>query len=136
MPKVKKVTQPVAKAGKKVLATDTAQGVIGAVVDKVEEIAVAKADDAAEVVKDKAATAAGRKKPSGKKSTAKRSGAKKSTAKKSTAKKSARGKKSGAKKSTARSRRASDRVRRSPLPRSRRPSDRVRSPPLGGADTR
>jgi hypothetical protein len=88
MPKVKKVTQPVAKAGKKILATDTAQGVIGVVVDKVEEIAVAKADDAAGAVKDKAATAAGRRKPSGKKSAAKRSGAKKSTAKRSGAKKS------------------------------------------------
>jgi hypothetical protein len=48
------VTQPVAKAGKKVLATDTAQGVIGAAVDKMEEIAVDEADDAAETLKEKA----------------------------------------------------------------------------------
>ncbi len=58
MPKRKKVTKPVVKAGKKVLATDTAQGIIGAVVDKVEEIAVDKADDAAKAVKGKAAKVA------------------------------------------------------------------------------
>jgi hypothetical protein len=90
MPNVKKVTQPVAEAGKKVLATDTAQGVIGAVVDKVEEIAVAKADDAADVVKDKAATAAGRKKSTAKKSSGKKASGKKSTAKRSGAKSTAR----------------------------------------------
>lgn len=33
------------------MATDTAQGVIGAAADKVEEIAVDKADDAAEAVR-------------------------------------------------------------------------------------
>ena len=53
--KRREVTETVKKTGKEVLATDTAQGVIGAVADKMEEIAVEKADDAAEAVKEKAA---------------------------------------------------------------------------------
>ena len=48
MPKVRKMTEPVKDAGKKVLATDTAQNVIGAVVDSLEDVAVDKADDAAD----------------------------------------------------------------------------------------
>ncbi len=63
------------EAGKKVLATDTAQGVVEAVVDKLEEITVDKADDVAATVKDRAAKAGGR---SPKRSTAKKSSAKKS----------------------------------------------------------
>jgi hypothetical protein len=51
MPKRRKVTEKVKKTGKKVLATDTVQGVVEAVVDKIEEIAVDKADDAAQAVK-------------------------------------------------------------------------------------
>lgn len=51
MPKRRRMTETVKKTGKKVLATDTAQGVVGAVVDKMEEIAVDKADDAADAVK-------------------------------------------------------------------------------------
>ena len=98
----KKIADAGKEAGKKVLATDTAQGVVGAVVDKLEEIAVDKADDVAATVKQKAAKAGGRspKRPSSKKSGAKKSTAKKSTAKKSTAKKST-AKKSTAKRSTA-----------------------------------
>jgi hypothetical protein len=108
VPTRKSVTRPVVKAGKRVMATDTAQGVVGAVVDKVEEIAVDKADDVAANVKERAARAGGRKPPRSTKSTAKKSTAKKSTAKKSTAKKStakkSTAKKSTAKKSTAKSR--------------------------------
>ena len=79
----KKIADAGKEAGKKVLATDAAQGVVGAVVDKLEEIAVDKADDVAATVKQKAAKAGGRslKRPSTK------SGAKKSTAKKPSAKK-------------------------------------------------
>ena len=69
MPRRRKMTETVKKTGKKVLATDTAQGVVGAVVDKMEEIAVDKADDAAEAVKEKAAKAAGRRPPSSRKTT-------------------------------------------------------------------
>jgi hypothetical protein len=61
MAKGKGVTNTVVRAGKKVLATDAAQGVVGAVADKMEEIAVDKADDAAEIVKEKAARAGGRR---------------------------------------------------------------------------
>ena len=67
MPKVRKMTEPVKDAGKKVLATDTAQNVIGAVVDSLEDVAVDKADDAADAIKVKAAKVAGRKKPTAKK---------------------------------------------------------------------
>ena len=56
----KKIADTGKEAGKKVLATDTAQGVVGAVVDKLEEIAVDKADDVAATVKQKAAKAGGR----------------------------------------------------------------------------
>ena len=52
----KKIADAGKEAGKKVLATDTAQGVVEAVVDKLEEIAVEKADDVAATVKDRAAT--------------------------------------------------------------------------------
>ena len=93
----KKIAKASKQAGKKVLATDTAQGVVEAVVDKIEEITVDKADDVAATVKERAAKAGGR---SPKRSTAKKSTAKKSTAEKSTAKKSA-AKKSSAKKSSA-----------------------------------
>ena len=44
MPKVRKMTEPVKDAGKKVLAkTDTAQNIIGAVVDSLQDVAVDKA---------------------------------------------------------------------------------------------
>ena len=56
----KKIADAGKEAGKKVLATDTAQGVVEAVVDKLEEIAVDKADDVAATVKDRAAKAGGR----------------------------------------------------------------------------
>ena len=106
----KKIADAGKEAGKKVLATDTAQGVVGAVVDKLEEITVDKADDVAATVKQKAARAGGRspKRPTGKKSGAKKSsGRKKPAAKKSGAKKSSGRKKpavknSGAKKSSGR----------------------------------
>ena len=106
----KKIADAGKEAGKKVLATDAAQGVVGAVVDKLEEIAVDKADDVAATVKQKAAKAGGRSlnrpstKPSAKKSTAKKPSAKKSTAKKPIAKKSSAKKTTSAKQRTARKR--------------------------------
>ena len=75
----KKIADAGKDAGKKVLATDTAQGVVEAVVDKLEEIAVDKADDVAATVKDRAAKAGGR---APKRSTAKKSSAKKAPARK------------------------------------------------------
>ncbi len=106
----KKIADAGKEAGKKVLATDTAQGVVGAVVDKLEEITVDKADDVAATVKQKAARAGGRspKRSTGKKSGAKKSGGrkkpatKKSAAKKSRGRKKPAGKKSAAKKSSGR----------------------------------
>ena len=68
---VKKAMAAGAKAGKKVLATDAGQSVVGTVVDKVEEIVVDKADDVAGTVKARAAKAGGRspRKPTGRKKT-------------------------------------------------------------------
>ena len=135
MPKKSRM-QPIARAGKKALATDTAQEVIGAVVDGVVEVAVDKADDAANAVKRKAASGAGRPPPGAKKSSAKRIGRQEVSAKRSGAKKSS-AKRPGAKKSmkrqvepVPRSRARSDRVPRSRarsdrVPRSRARSDRV-----------
>jgi topoisomerase IA-like protein len=94
----KKIADAGKDAGKKVLATDTAQGVVEAVVDKLEEITVDKADDVAATVKDRAAKAGGR---SPKRSTAKKkSGARKTAAKKTTAKSSPAKKSTGRKKAT------------------------------------
>jgi hypothetical protein len=77
-------TREVARAGKrmgkKVMATDTAQDVVGVVVDGLEEVIVDKADDAADELKARAARAGGRSRSRAKKSTAKKSTAKKSTA--------------------------------------------------------
>jgi hypothetical protein len=88
MPKRRKMTETVKKTGKKVLATDTAQGVVGAVVDKMEEIAVDKADDAAEAVKEKAARAGGRRPPSSrKKTTGRKTTGRKTTGRKTTGRK-------------------------------------------------
>ena len=82
MPERKSVTNKVVGAGKKVLATDAAQGVIGAVADKMEEIAVDKADDAAEIVKEKAARAGGRRPSSRRSVTTRKTGARKTTTRK------------------------------------------------------
>ena len=101
MPERKSVTNKVVGAGKKVLATDAAQGVIGAVADKMEEIAVDKADDAAEIVKEKAARAGGRRPSSRRSATTRKAGARKTTARKTRARKST-ARKTGARKSTAR----------------------------------
>src|SRR5678815_5181835 len=116
MPEQKSVTNKVVGAGKKVLATDAAQGVIGAVADKMEEIAVDKADDAAEIVKEKAARAGGRRpssrrppttrktgarKTGGRKTAARKTGGRKTAARKSGGRKTA-ARKSAARKSTAR----------------------------------
>ena len=107
----KEIAKTSKQMGKKVMATDTAQDVVGVVVDGLEEVAVDKADDVAENLKTLAARAGGRspkrpsaKKPSSRQATAKKKPAtKKSTAKrKSGAKKSTAKRKSGAKKSTAR----------------------------------
>ncbi len=100
MPERKSVTNKVVGAGKKVLATDAAQGVIGAVADKMEEIAVDKADDAAEIVKEKAARAGGRssrRPPTARKTGAKKTGARKTGGRKTTARKTG-AKKTGARK--------------------------------------
>jgi hypothetical protein len=56
----KKVKEAGAKAGKKVLATDAAQSLVGTVVDKLERLVVDNADDVAVEVKKKAAKAGGR----------------------------------------------------------------------------
>ena len=101
MPERKGVTNKVVGAGKKVLATDAAQGVIGAVADKMEEIAVDKADDAAEIVKEKAAKAGGRTPSSRRSVTTRKAGARKTGARKTTARKSTT-RKTGARKSTTR----------------------------------
>jgi hypothetical protein len=96
MPERKSVTNKVVGAGKKVLATDAAQGVIGAVADKMEEIAVDKADDAAEIVKEKAARAGGRKPSSRRSASTRKTGARKTGARKTGARKT------GARKTAAR----------------------------------
>ena len=96
MPERKSVTNKVVGAGKKVLATDAAQGVIGAVADKMEEIAVDKADDAAGIVKEKAARAGGRKPSSRRSATTRKTGARKTGARKATTRKT------GARKATTR----------------------------------
>lgn len=89
----------VVQAGRKVLSTDVAQDVVGSVVDKLEEVAIDKVDDAAGAMKERAAKAGRR----GKKATAKRGAKKKTTAKRSPAKKST-AKRSSAKKTTAKRR--------------------------------
>ena len=105
MPGRRKMTETVKKTGKKVLATDTAQGVVGAVVDKMEEIAVDKADDAADAVKEKAARAGGRRPPSSRKTTARKTTGRKTTGRKTTARKTTArkttGRKTGARKNRA-----------------------------------
>jgi hypothetical protein len=99
--KTKRVAQSVARGGKKVLATDTAQRVVGTVADKMEEVAVDKADDVSEAIKDKAAKAGGRRKsPSRKKSQGSTPSRKNSTRKKST-RQASRPKPTGRKKSSA-----------------------------------
>jgi hypothetical protein len=117
MQQAKEMAKAGKRMGKKVIATDTAQEVVGVVVDGLEEVAVDKADDFAESVKTRAARAGGRSpkrasagktnartpKKTAKKSTAKRAGAKKSTAKRAGAKR-AGAKRAGAKKSTAKRR--------------------------------
>ena len=82
-----KVAQAGKKAGKQVLGTDVAQGVVEAVVDKLGEITVEKADDIAGSVKDRAAKAGGRRPTASRSKTPSR---KKQTAKKQTAKKRTR----------------------------------------------
>ncbi|HJQ73004.1 MAG TPA: hypothetical protein VJ887_06295 [Actinomycetota bacterium] len=93
---VKKAVRAGAKAGKKVLATDAAQSVVGTVVDRLERLVVDNADDVADTVKARAAKAGGRspRKSTGRKKTTAR---KTPTRKKTTARKSA-----GRKKTTAR----------------------------------
>ena len=101
MSKRKSVTNKVVGAGKKVLATDAAQGVIGAVADKMGEIAVDKADDAAEIVKEKAAKAGGRRPSSRRSATTRKTGARKTGARKTGARKTTN-RKTGARKATTR----------------------------------
>ncbi len=59
MVQAKEIAKSGKRMGKKVLATDTAQDVVGVVVDGLEEVAVDKADDVAENVKARAARARG-----------------------------------------------------------------------------
>ena len=101
MPERKSVSNKVVGAGKRVLATDAAQGVIGAVADKMEEIAVDKADDAAEIVKEKAAKAGGRGPSSRRPATTRKTGARKTGARKTSARKTS-ARKTGARKTGAR----------------------------------
>jgi DNA topoisomerase-1 len=101
MPERKSVTNKVVGAGKRVLATDAAQGVIGAVADKMEEIAVDKADDAAEIVKEKAAKAGGRRPSSRRSAPTRKTGARKTGARKAGARKTT-ARKTGARKTSAR----------------------------------
>jgi hypothetical protein len=85
MQQTKEIVKTGKQIGKKVMATDTAQDVVGVVVDGFEEVTVDKADDVAENLKKRAARAGGR---SPKQATAKKSAArKKTTAKKSAARK-------------------------------------------------
>jgi hypothetical protein len=108
MPVVKKAVKAGAKAGKKVLATDAGQKMVGTVVDTLEKVVVEKADDMAETVKTRAAKAGGRstRKPSTRKKTTARkktTSRKKTSARKpATRKKTATRKPSGRKKTTAR----------------------------------
>jgi DNA-binding protein HU-beta len=105
---VKKAVRAGAKAGKRVLATDAAQSVVGTVVDKLERLVVENADDVAVNVKKRAAKAGGRspRKVTGRKKTTARkktSAGKKTTSRKSPArKKTAARKTSGRKKTSAR----------------------------------
>jgi hypothetical protein len=93
---VKKAVRAGAKAGKKVLATDAAQSVVGTVVDRLERLVVDNADDVADSVKARAAKAGGR-------SPRKATGRKKAAARKSpTRKKTTSRKPAGRKKTTAR----------------------------------
>ena len=93
---VKKAVRAGAKAGKKVLATDAAQSVVGTVVDRLERLVVDNADDVADTVKARAAKAGGR-------SPRKSTGRKKTTARKSPTRKDTTARKSaGRKKTTAR----------------------------------
>ncbi len=112
MQQTKEIAKTGKRMGKKVMATDTAQDVVGVVVDGLEDVTVEKADDVAENVKVRAARAGGRspKRAAPKKSSTRKpkktTAKKKSTAKKSTAKKTSDGRKStakraGAKRSTA-----------------------------------
>ena len=103
----KEIAKTSKQMGKKVMATDTAQDVVGAVVEGLEDVAVDKADDVAENLKARAARAGGRspKRASAKKTSTKKSSRKKPTAKKATAtrakaKRAGTKKKSSAKKST------------------------------------
>jgi hypothetical protein len=93
MPEPKSMSDQVIAAGKTVLATDVAQGVIGAVADKME--------DAAKVVKEKAAEAGGRKPSSRKSTTTRKTGARKTGARKTGARKTG-ARKAGARKTGAR----------------------------------
>ena len=60
MQQTKEMAKAGKRMGKKVMATDTAQDVVGAMVNGLEEVAVDKADDVAENVKTRAARAGGR----------------------------------------------------------------------------
>ena len=139
MQQAKDVARASKRMGKKVMATDTAQDVVGVVVDGLEEVTVDKADDLAEDLKVRAARAGGR---SPKRSARKKSTARKSAAKKSTAKSGPRSprlgrapqnprlgraaaKKSTARKSTAKKSRLGRAPRRSPRSRRPRRSGRV-----------
>jgi hypothetical protein len=97
MQQTKEIVKTGKRMGEKVMATDTAQEVVGVMLGGLE-VAVDKADDVTKNLKTGAARAGGR---SPKKTTAKKSAArKKTTAKKSAARKKTTAKRSAARKKT------------------------------------
>ena len=68
MPDQKKLTESVTRASKEALASDTGQIVVGAIADKMQEMAQGKAENVSQTIKEQAAKAAGRTPPSRKRS--------------------------------------------------------------------
>jgi hypothetical protein len=123
---VKKAVRAGAKAGKKVLATDAAQSVVGTVVDRLERLVVDNADDVADTVKARAAKAGGRspRKSTGrKKATARKS----PTRKKTMARKPADGKKTTARKAPGRKKTATRKTAGRKKTSTRKPASRKKT---------
>jgi len=68
MPERRKLTESVTQAGKKVLATDAAQDIVGTIANAMQEVAKDKALDVFQTVKERVAKAGGRKPPTRKSS--------------------------------------------------------------------
>ena len=60
MPERKKLAESVTEAGKQALASDTAQVVVGTIADKVQELALERAEGVSQTIKERAAKAGGR----------------------------------------------------------------------------